>query len=202
MGEKKTKNVVIIALCLTLIFMGVGFAVLSQNLEIKTEGTISSSWDVHYDSFVDNTAAGITTEGNEGVSKSVTLDDTKHVATLKFNLVKPGDAVQFKGVIKNYGSIKALLSTYNWPGDLAYVDRTVTINGTEVQFDRENGFHVTAPANLVLNQNDTAEVIVTYTYTKTDDNQELPEFNTDTDGDKTNDAYAIQDTLTFGFVQK
>ena len=83
-----------------------------------------------------------------------------------------------------------------------YVDGFVTINGTEVQFDRENGFHVTAPANLVLNQNDTAEVIVTYTYTKTDDNQELPEFNTDTDGDKTNDAYAIQDTLTFGFVQK
>ena len=36
MGEKKTKNVVIIALCLTLIFMGVGFAILSQNLTITT----------------------------------------------------------------------------------------------------------------------------------------------------------------------
>ena len=35
MGEKKTKNVVIIALCLTLIFMGVGFAALSQNINIE-----------------------------------------------------------------------------------------------------------------------------------------------------------------------
>lgn len=201
MGEKKTKNVVIIALCLTLIFMGVGFAALSQNLEIKTEGTISSSWDVHYDSFADNTAAGITTEGNEGVSKGVTLDETKHVATLKFNLVKPGDSVQFKGVIKNYGSIKAKLSTYPVLGDLAYIDKQVTINGSEIVSDHEKGFEVTSP-NLVLNQNDTAEVIVTYTYVKTEDNQELPEFNTDTDGDGTNDAYAFDDSITFGFVQK
>lgn len=56
MGEKKTKNVVIIALCLTLIFMGVGFAALSQNINIKATGTVSgkTAWDIHYATFALN----------------------------------------------------------------------------------------------------------------------------------------------------
>lgn len=201
MNEKKTKNVVIIALCITLIFMGVGFAILSQNLTITTTGTISSSWDVHYDSFVDNTATGITaTEtDNEGTvpGDGITLDESKHTATVKFNLVKPGDAVQYKAVIKNYGSIKAILATFTTPGNMEYIDRTVTINGTQVTIDE--GFNVLTPSNLVLSQNGTAEVIVTYRYIDTD---KLPPFNKDVNSDGTNDAYEITDTITFGFVQK
>lgn len=201
MNEKKTKNVVIIALCITLIFMGVGFAILSQNLTITTTGTISSSWDVHYDSFVDNTATGITaTEtGNEGTvpGDGITLDESKHTATVKFNLVKPGDAVQYKAVIKNYGNIKALLATFTPPVNMSDIDRTVTIDGTTVTIG-ENGTVLT-PSNLVLSQNGIAEVIVTYRFIDTD---RLPQFNKDVDGDGTNDKYEITDTITFGFVQK
>ena len=60
MGEKKTKNVVIIALCLTLIFMGVGFAALSQNINIEATGTVSANtaWNVHYASFALNGKGG------------------------------------------------------------------------------------------------------------------------------------------------
>lgn len=202
MEEKKTKNVVIIALCLTLIFMGVGFAILSQNLTISTTGTISSSWDVHYDSFVDNTATGITaTEtANEGnvPADGITLDDSKHTATVKFNLVKPGDAVQYKAVIKNYGSIKAGLTTFSTTlKDNEFITRTVTINGTDATSDDSN--NILTPANVLLRQNDTIDVVVTYRY---NDVTNLPEFNKDVDSDGKKDAYEVTDTITFGFVQK
>lgn len=202
MEEKKTKNVVIIALCLTLIFMGVGFAILSQNLTISTTGTISSSWDVHYDSFVDNTATGITaTEtANEGnvPADGITLDDSKHTATVKFNLVKPGDAVQYKAVIKNYGSIKAGLTTFSTTlKDNQFITRTVTINGTDATSDTSN--NILTPTNVVLRQNDTIDVVVTYRY---NDVTNLPEFNKDVDSDGKKDAYEVTDTITFGFVQK
>lgn len=202
MEEKKTKNVVIIALCLTLIFMGIGFAILSQNLTISTTGTISSSWDVHYDSFVDNTATGITaTEtANEGnvPADGITLDESKHTATVKFNLVKPGDAVQYKAVIKNYGSIKAGLTTFSTTlKDNEFITRTVTINGTDATSDTSN--NILTPTNVVLRQNDTIDVVVTYRY---NDVTNLPEFNKDVDSDGKKDAYEVTDTITFGFVQK
>lgn len=199
MEEKKTKNFIIIALCLTLMVMGIGFAVLSQNIDIKSTATISSTWDIHYDSFVDNTSALTSNVGNQGSvpSDGISLDADKRIATVKFNLVKPGDQVQFKGIIKNFGSIKALLSTFNIPGDGTYIDRTVTINGTAVTIG-EN-FKVTAPANLVLVQNDTAEVVITYTYLES---AGLPEFNKDTNSDGINDTFESEETLTFGFVQK
>lgn len=199
MKEKGTKNFIIIALCLTLMVMGIGFAVLSQNIDIKSTASISSTWDIHYDSFVDNTDALTSNTNNQGSvpSDGISLDADKHTATVKFNLVKPGDQVQFKAVIKNFGSINALLSTFTFPGDNTYIDRKITVNGTQVVIG-EN-FKVTSPADLVLKQNDTAEVVLTYTYLET---AELPEFNKDTNSDGINDTFESEETLTFGFVQK
>ena len=41
MSEKKSKNIVIIALCITLIFIGVGFAALSETLTINGTATVT-----------------------------------------------------------------------------------------------------------------------------------------------------------------
>ena len=117
MGEKKTKNVVIIALCLTLIFMGVGFAALSQNINIEATGTVSAktAWDVHYASFALNKSGGYaadtTPNATDGGVKY--LDASKTTATVNFTLTAPGDYVEYKGTITNFGSIDAKLSTYN-----------------------------------------------------------------------------------------
>ena len=116
MGEKKTKNVVIIALCLTLIFMGVGFAALSQNINIEATGTVSGkdAWKVYYASFALNgkggNAADTTPEATDGGVKY--LDASKTTATVNFTLTAPGDYVEYKGTITNFGSIDAKLSTY------------------------------------------------------------------------------------------
>lgn len=195
MGEKKTKNVVIIALCLTLIFMGVGFAALSQNINIEATGTVSAktAWDVRYASFALNgsggNAADTTPEATEGRVKY--LDASKTTATVNFTLTAPGDYVEYKGTITNFGSIDAKLSTYtsSFNTDNEYVTKTITIGGESIAANASN--EVTSPAISLVKGNTTGsstDVVVRYTLK---DVTQLPET-----------AQTVTDSIVFGFVQK
>ena len=195
MGEKKTKNVVIIALCLTLIFMGVGFAALSQNINIEATGTVSAktAWDVRYASFALNgsggNAADTTPEATEGRVKY--LDASKTTATVNFTLTAPGDYVEYKGTITNFGSIDAKLSTYtsSFNTDNEYVTKTITIGGESIAANASN--EVTSPAISLVKCNTTGsstDVVVRYTLK---DVTQLPET-----------AQTVTDSIVFGFVQK
>ena len=195
MGEKKTKNVVIIALCLTLIFMGVGFAALSQNINIKATGTVSgkTAWDIHYATFALNekggNAADTTPEATAGGVKY--LDAAKTTATVSFTLTAPGDYVEYKGTITNFGSIDAKLSTYNssFTND-QYVDKTITIGGEKIVADESH--NVTSPAIALAKGNATgSSTDVVVRYTLKDTVTELPEA-----------AHKVNDTITFNFVQQ
>ena len=142
MTENRSKTVVIIALCLTLIFMGVGFAALSQTLTINTEGTISTStdWQVQFENFTVTPTA----EGN-----SITTSGTE--LTANFKLAKPGDSVTFSGIIANNGTIDAVLTaiTEGKTFENNYVERTVT-------FPSEG--------STLAAQTKTTEVEITYTF--------------------------------------
>lgn len=195
MGEKKTKNVVIIALCLTLIFMGVGFAALSQNINIEATGTVSGkdAWKVHYASFALNGKGGnavdTTPEATDGGVKY--LDTSKTTATVNFTLTAPGDYVEYKGTITNFGSIDAKLSTYNssFTND-QYVDKTITIGGENIVANESH--NVTSPAIALVKGNTTGsstDVVVRYTLKA--DLTQLPETE-----------HQVSDTIVFGFVQQ
>ena len=107
MSENRSKTVVIIALCLTLIFMGVGFAALTESLSIKTNGTVAAStWKVE---LTDWTPVEGQKVGGEQVTASVS-DVSTTAVTLNFNLSKPGDKVVFTGNIHNGGSLNAKLN--------------------------------------------------------------------------------------------
>lgn len=195
MGEKKTKNVVIIALCLTLIFMGVGFAALSQNIKIEATGTVSgkTAWDIHYASFALNEKGGnasdTTPEATTGGVKY--LDASKTTATVTFTLTAPGDYVEYKGTITNFGSIDAKLSTYNssFTND-QYVDKTITIGGENIVADESH--NVTSPAIALAKGNATgSSTDVVVRYTLKDSVTDLPEA-----------AHQVNDTITFNFVQQ
>ena len=195
MGEKKTKNVVIIALCLTLIFMGVGFAALSQNINIEATGTVSAktAWDVHYASFALNgkggNAADTTPEATDGGVKY--LDASKTTATVTFTLTAPGDYVEYKGTITNFGKIDAKLSTYNSSfTDNEYVTKTITIGGKSIAADESH--NVTSPdIALVKGETDGSSTDVVVRYTLKDTVTELPA-----------EAQTVTDSIVFGFVQK
>ena len=195
MGEKKTKNVVIIALCLTLIFMGVGFAALSQNINIEATGTVSGkdAWKVYYASFALNgkggNAADTTPEATDGGVKY--LDASKTTATVTFTLTAPGDYVEYKGTITNFGSIDAKLSTYNSSfTNNQYVDKTITIGGENIVANESHS--VTSPdIALVKGKTTGSSTDVVVRYTLKDTVTELPA-----------EAQTVTDSIVFGFVQK
>ena len=151
MTENRSKTVVIIALCLTLIFMGVGFAALSQSLTITTTGTISGAteWDVRLTGFSADSSVG-----------SIDAEGTALVAS--FSLAKPGDSVTFTGSIKNFGSIDAELESIT-NGDATkavseYITRTITAIPTE---------------GSALNADASTPVSITYTFNAA--TEQLPE---------------------------
>ena len=195
MGEKKTKNVVIIALCLTLIFMGVGFAALSQNINIEATGTVSGkdAWKVHYASFALNGKGGnavdTTPEATDGGVKY--LDTSKTTDTVNFTLTAPGDYVEYKGTITNFGSIDAKLSTYTSSfTNNQYVDKTITIGGESIAADESH--NVTSPAIALVKGNTTgSSTDVVVKYTLKDTVTELPA-----------EAQTVTDSIVFGFVQQ
>lgn len=196
MGEKKTKNVVIIALCLTLIFMGVGFAALSQNINIKATGTVSgkTAWDIHYATFALNekggNAADTTPEATAGGVKY--LDTAKTTATVSFTLTAPRDYVEYKGTITNFGSIDAKLNTYtsSFNAENEYVTKTITIGGESIAADKSH--NVTSPAIALAKGNATgSSTDVVVRYTLKDTVTDLPEA-----------TQTFTDSIVFGFVQK
>lgn len=185
MNEKKTKNVVIIALCITLIFMGVGFAILSQNLTITTTGSIvsDSKWDIHLEGF----ATGISKVGGEKVTASATGDGTTAV-TANFTLEKPGDSVTFTGKIVNAGTLDAKLESLT----------NAVENDVENPFDGKGYVKKTVNAIPTINSNllasnagDTDEAQISITYSFDEEVEELP-----------TGTVSISDTIIFNYVQK
>ena len=210
MSEKKSKNIVIIALCITLIFMGVGFAALSQTLTVNATATINGSWDVHYSEFKDNTSA-LNLTNNEGVStnptgttNAFTTDTT--AATVAFTLKKPGDKVQYTATIINAGSIQANLDSFTSTlNNDPYIVRTVEIKKTGASSYTTITNGGTMPT-LQLATNETAEVLITYEFNSS--LTDLPDYtgtdadsSIDTNSDNVKDAYQVTDTLTFTFAQ-
>ena len=137
MSENKSKNIVIIALCITLIFMGVGFSLLSQTLTINGTASVDSNsrWDVEIAEdqtnskaaieavsavFAGNTVEDLTVFNN---ASSVTLDSSATpkvlgktsftATTASFDVVlnEPGDYVIYKVRVANKGTIDAKLTS-------------------------------------------------------------------------------------------
>jgi len=148
MNENKSKNIVIIALCITLIFMGVGFSLLSQTLNINGTASVSGTWNVAFDTnySVDAVAAkykGVTVESSD-LSKfeqtSGTLSDSDNIlgvvsetgTTATFNVLlnEPGDYVVYAVKVKNTGSIDAILDSITVT-NTSPTDKTILNDDTE-----------------------------------------------------------------------
>ena len=62
MRDRKKRNITIISLCCLLVFMAVGYAVLSQALNINGTANLTGEWKVYIDSITEITE-GNTTSG-------------------------------------------------------------------------------------------------------------------------------------------
>lgn len=116
MVDKKKKKMVITTLVCVLVFIAVGYALLTQAIKVGVEGTLNGVWDVYI--------SGIKLKNSTGRAQEVNPASVSNKVNANFevDLYMPGDSVEYEVTVKNDGNIDATL-------------RTVTTNATNTNED-------------------------------------------------------------------
>ena len=116
MVDKKKKKMVITTLVCVLVFIAVGYALLTQAIKVGVEGTLNGVWDVYI--------SNIRLKGSTGRAQELNpaYVSNKVNANFEVDLYMPGDSVEYEVTVKNDGNIDATL-------------RTVTTNATNTNED-------------------------------------------------------------------
>lgn len=164
MKQRGVNTIVVCGLMVIVAIMTVGFAALSQRLDIAGTATVksaASSWNVYFSNV--NTTGGLTGTGAwttaPGVSTDSTNTGSNNKITFACDIAAPGDSCTVTAEIKNGGTTVAKYTGYTFSVD------SKTQTGTTVTLD--DGAVVTiTPATdwtantTTLNQNDTGTFII------------------------------------------
>ena len=103
MRDRKKRNIIIGALCCLLVFMGIGYAILSQTLNISGTANMKGTWDIKITDISEASRTGKADPGTPTISSSGVS------ATFEANLWMPGDSITYNVTVKNNGNIDAAL---------------------------------------------------------------------------------------------
>jgi len=147
MKKMMVKNLIIVALCLTIVFLSVGFCVLSMKLDEYREE--SASYNVSIDRIVMGT---VVNSGNIKPFSSYDITNEDKTVKFIFQLYNPNDSISYSVFIKNKGNI---------PAKIDKVIESLNYNKSElypiqITYDDIDG--------KVLNPNDEVELVVSINY--------------------------------------
>lgn len=98
----KTRNWIIVILCLTIVCLGIGFAILSMELDKSKENSPEFS--------VEFIKAEPRTPVRGGIAEPTatsSITNSNQTINLEFNLYAPRDEIGYKVTVKNTGNMKA-----------------------------------------------------------------------------------------------
>ena len=189
--DRSAKIIAIVALCVAVVGLSIGFAAFSNNLTIKSNATVSpnqNDFDVNFStsntSELDGAVSGVGT--NSATAEDATIDNSASptITGLKANFTEPGQKVTYSFYAHNAGKYAAYLNnvTYaNVSGKTATkvctagvgTDATMVeaacngISGSvEVETDKYTG-SMDSISNHLLAINAYEPVVVTIEYTST-----------------------------------
>ena len=137
MRDRKKRNIIIGALCCLLVFMGIGYAILSQTLNISGIANMRGNWNVKI------TNMELLSENKTGRAVEVSHSFTDTTATFTADLYMPGDSIEYRVTVENQGNIDALLksitpTTTNRSEGIKFshseIDNTVLTAGKTITF--------------------------------------------------------------------
>ena len=137
MRDRKKRNIIIGALCSLLVFMGIGYAILSQTLNISGIANMRGNWNVKI------TNMELLSENKTGRAVEVSHSFTDTTATFTADLYMPGDSIEYRVTVENQGNIDALLksitpTTTNKSEGIKFshstIDNTVLTAGKTISF--------------------------------------------------------------------
>ena len=162
--QRRINTIVVCGLMIVIGAMTIGFAALSQRLDINGTATVknaSTSWNVYFSSV--NTTGGLTGTGNWATAPSVSTDSTNTGSNNKIafacDLAAPGDSCTVTAAITNGGTTSAKYTGYTFSVD------GKAQSGTSVTLDSGAVITITPAASweantTVLKQNDTGNFII------------------------------------------
>ena len=137
MRDRKKRNIIIGSLCCLLVFMGIGYAILSQTLNISGIANMRGNWNVKI------TNMELLNENKTGRAEEVSHSFTDTTATFTADLYMPGDSIEYRVTVENQGNIDALLksitpTTTNRSEGIKFshseIDNTVLTAGKTITF--------------------------------------------------------------------
>ena len=137
MRDRKKRNIIIGALCCLLVFMGIGYAILSQTLNISGIANMKGNWNVKI------TNMELLSENKTGRAVEVSHSFTDTTATFTADLYMPGDSIEYRVTVENQGNIDAVLksitpTTTNKNVNIKFshstIDNTVLTAGKTISF--------------------------------------------------------------------
>ena len=143
MRDRKKRNIIIGALCCLLVFMGIGYAILSQTLNISGIANMKGNWNVRI------TNMELLSENKTGRAEEVSHSFTDTTATFTADLYMPGDSIEYRVTVENQGNIDALLksitpTTTNKSEGIKFshsqIDNTVLTAGKTITFTMKAEF--------------------------------------------------------------
>ncbi len=166
MNSRKTKLIIIACLCVAVLGLSIGYALLSANLNINGTAKVESKWDVVFlTGEIETTKTG-TAECSIGTVSGTSIEGMSVV----FN--KPGDSCTFTVPVKNIGTIPAKLvdvtgksSNLTFLGDSADQDLLRKNVTYEVNYGKEQIKGTTDFSTIpVLNEQETETVTLKATF--------------------------------------
>ena len=111
MKRRKGKNLAIGILCCMLVFMGIGYAALSQVLKVTTTGNVTGQWKI----YIDRADLNTETDTNKIIdtTKATSSITDRINATINVSFNEPGEYALYDIVVKNEGNIDAELKNIN-----------------------------------------------------------------------------------------
>ncbi|MBR3209763.1 MAG: hypothetical protein IKF82_05815 [Bacilli bacterium] len=159
-NQRQRRNYIIIALCIVLLLMGVGYAAFSSLLTINGTASVSNSWCVGFDITKTNTmnitkglSTGTTPTGTMSYTGSTCEVNYKPNAQLASAFYQPGDEIEYTLTIKNKSSVTAAI-------------KSIIINGNESvtsdwkHTDGNISYEVKMPEDTTLDPNEETTMTV------------------------------------------
>ena len=119
--DRSAKIIAIVALCVAVVGLSIGFAAFSNNLTIKSNATVSpnqNDFDVNFStsntSELDGTVSGVGT--NSATAEDATIDNSASptITGLKANFTEPGQKVTYSFYAHNAGKYAAYLNSVTY----------------------------------------------------------------------------------------
>lgn len=132
-SQEIKRNYIIIALCLILVIMGVGYAAFSSMLNITGTANITNSWCIGFDNTKTNAyqstpgfALGTSPVGTMSYTGAVCGSNIVSHADLSADFYQPGDQIIYTLTIKNKSSITAAIKSIKVDNQNVTSNTTIT----------------------------------------------------------------------------